>query len=168
MSENPYLAPESEITMPPTDGEAELATLGQRLAGALIDGLIMMAVNFPIMVLTGYWSKATTGEVGFGNTLIFTLLGMVVYFLLNGKLLASKGQTIGKKLMKTQIVSSETNTIIPLKKIFTHRVLPVTVVNSIPFIGGFFALADAFFVFRKDRRCIHDLIAGTRVIQYKE
>ena len=28
-----------------------------------------------------------------------------------------------------------------------------------------FGIVDVLFIFREDRRCIHDMIAGTRVIQ---
>ncbi|MEA2700447.1 MAG: hypothetical protein QOI66_4718, partial [Myxococcales bacterium] len=38
------------------------------------------------------------------------------------------------------------------------------IISAIPYLGGLYALVDALFIFRDDRRCIHDLIAGTRVI----
>jgi uncharacterized RDD family membrane protein YckC len=37
----------------------------------------------------------------------------------------------------------------------------VTLIGIIPLFG----LVDILFIFREDKRCIHDLIAGTRVIQ---
>jgi uncharacterized RDD family membrane protein YckC len=36
--------------------------------------------------------------------------------------------------------------------------------TMIPFLGMFFGLADALLIFRRNRRCIHDLIAGTTVV----
>jgi uncharacterized RDD family membrane protein YckC len=32
-------------------------------------------------------------------------------------------------------------------------------------VGNFVGILDALFIFRSDRRCIHDLIAATRVVR---
>ena len=37
-------------------------------------------------------------------------------------------------------------------------------VAQIPYIGAFLILADVLCIFREDRRCLHDHLAGTRVI----
>jgi uncharacterized RDD family membrane protein YckC len=37
-------------------------------------------------------------------------------------------------------------------------------VGSIPFIGRLASLVDMLLVFRSDKRCGHDLVAGTRVV----
>ena len=34
----------------------------------------------------------------------------------------------------------------------------------IPVLGPLFSLVNVCFIFREDRRCIHDLIAGTQVV----
>jgi uncharacterized RDD family membrane protein YckC len=39
------------------------------------------------------------------------------------------------------------------------------VLQQIPVVNFILPLLDALFIFREDRRCIHDLIAGTKVIQ---
>ena len=44
------------------------------------------------------------------------------------------------------------------------RYLPMQLVNMIPFVGGLIALVNVLMIFRSDRRCGHDLIAGTRVV----
>ena len=53
----------------------------------------------------------------------------------------------------------------PFGKLIGLRYLPLMVVSVIPIpliqIAG---LIDALFIFRADRRCVHDLMAGTRVI----
>ena len=35
----------------------------------------------------------------------------------------------------------------------------------VPRAGSFLGLADILFIFRRDRRCLHDLLAGTKVIE---
>ena len=44
------------------------------------------------------------------------------------------------------------------------RYLPTNLVALVPYIGPYLALADIVFIFGEERRCIHDLIAGTKVI----
>ncbi|MBD3392455.1 MAG: hypothetical protein GF418_10265 [Chitinivibrionales bacterium] len=40
----------------------------------------------------------------------------------------------------------------------------VGALQGIPILGSLFALINVLFVFREDHRCIHDLIAGTKVV----
>jgi hypothetical protein len=47
------------------------------------------------------------------------------------------------------------------------RLLPLWLVQMIPVIGSFLGLLDVLFIFRQDRRCLHDMIAGTEVISLK-
>jgi len=44
------------------------------------------------------------------------------------------------------------------------RYIPIWIVGLIPGVGIALTILDALFIFRDDRRCIHDLIAGTKVI----
>jgi len=45
------------------------------------------------------------------------------------------------------------------------RYLPTSIVASIPIVGGLIVLVDILFIFGSEQRCIHDLIAGTKVVQ---
>jgi len=87
-----------------------------------------------------------------------------VFLLLNGYLLAKYGQTVGKKLVGTRIVSHVDERILPLGRVFGLRYLPLSIIAQIPVVGGFVGIIDGLFIFRKDKRCIHDLIAGTKVV----
>jgi uncharacterized RDD family membrane protein YckC len=44
------------------------------------------------------------------------------------------------------------------------RYFPIWVVSLIPFVGAFLILIDLLSIFRSDQRCIHDWLAGTRVV----
>ena len=44
----------------------------------------------------------------------------------------------------------------------------MTLIGIFPAIGGIIQLVDILFIFRDDRKCIHDLIAGTVVISVTE
>ncbi len=143
----------------------ELASRGKRLGGALLDTLISVVVTVPIMFAFGIFGQMTQGQrMSLGQAAISFFLGLATFLIIHGYLLSKHGQTVGKKLVGTRIVSKENGNILPLGKVFALRVLPVSLMGQIPVIGGVFGLADALFIFRKDKRCIHDLIAGTIVV----
>jgi uncharacterized RDD family membrane protein YckC len=116
------------------------------------------------MFLTGFWEEATAGEESVAMAMLLGLFGLAVFLLVNAYLLATSGQTVGKRLVGTRIVSVESNQILPLWKVVVARYLPVQVAGIVPIIGPILSLVDPLFIFREDRRCVHDLIAGTRVI----
>jgi uncharacterized RDD family membrane protein YckC len=48
---------------------------------------------------------------------------------------------------------------------FGPNVLMRVILNGILGFIPFYSLVDVLFIFRDDRRCIHDLIAGTKVVE---
>lgn len=164
--ENIYAPPLAELEVPgEISGEHILASRWARLWGSLIDGIIAMVFIFPTMFLTGYWEKAMAGNVPFFDTILLAAFGNLMFVVLHGYLLAKHGQTIGKRLVGTRIVSVSSNKILPFWKVFLVRYLPVSVAANIPLISQFLVIIDALFIFRKSKRCAHDLIAGTKVIK---
>lgn len=166
-STDPYQTPASsldESNIAPPSLDTHLAGRGARLGAAIIDGVIAGIVSVPLMFVTGVWGKAMNGAIGIVDMIIIQILGIVVYLLIHGKLLASSGQTVGKKLVGVKIVDHQTGGLLPLKKLVTHRLLPIWAVTIIPVVGNILVLVDALFIFKSDRRCIHDLIAGTKVV----
>lgn len=159
--ENLYAPPEAELEVADPEG---LASLWMRLAGALIDGLISLAIIFPLMYLLGYWDRAMEGTQSLGDAVELGLLGIFTFLALHGYLLARYGQTIGKRLVKTRIVSVRDDRILPFWRVISLRYVPIWLVSQIPLLGGVLTLVDVLFIFRSDRRCVHDLIAGTKVV----
>ena len=163
--ENPFAPPESDVTV---DQSGDLASRGVRLGGAIIDGLVAMMVMLPAMYMFGYWERAMVGEQTTSDLVLFSGLGFVAFVAAHGYLLATHGQTIGKRILGTRIVSVDDGSILPFWKVITYGYLPVQLLSIIPVIGPLFGLADSLAIFREDRRCIHDLIAGTKVIVAKK
>ena len=159
--DNVYLPPTAELEAPITD---QLAGRWLRLGGSLIDGLISLIVMLPIMIYTDYWDKAVAGEVSGYDIAIYAVIGLMVFVCLNAYLLVNYGQSIGKRVVGTRIVSTTTNDILPFSRFFFLRYLPMMVLFNIPGIGQFFALFDCLLIFRSDKRCAHDLIAGSKVV----
>ena len=163
---NVYATPQAAPLVAPE--EAELAGRGLRFAAVMVDGLISAAIMAPVMYLTGFWGRAMSLSVSVVETLLWGVAGLVLFFLLHGKLLKQHGQTIGKRLVGIRIVSAESDELVPLQKLMVARVLPVHVVANLPPPFSYLMLVDALMIFRKDRRCLHDLVAGTKVVLAKK
>lgn len=160
MDNNPYAAPEAELHVAPTDFdslEARKATRGERFGGAFIDGLLSGAASYPVTM------GARTGGVTVAGS-VATLVLLAILVAINLYLLQRGGQTIGKKVVGTMVVRTDGSRI-ELSRIILLRWLPLALVSLIPFAGGILALIDACFIFRADRRCLHDQIADTIVVK---
>jgi uncharacterized RDD family membrane protein YckC len=101
----------------------------------------------------------------------------LAFFLLNAWLLITKGQTIGKMLTETKIVDLSGGRV-PLWKIYIFREVIfwwpfsfMEFLNSWPLIIQnlyfFLLIFNGLFIFGESRRCIHDWICKTQVVDYK-
>lgn len=167
---NPYAAPETpDISSENFGGGPPLATRSQRFSGAFIDGLLMMPlVGVVVFFLVRTNANQATGPMSeFIVSLIMLPVSIAWFLLLHGYLLATKGQTIGKMAVGTQIVDAQTGKLIPLIPLFLKRNFSIQVLALIPIVGNFIALIDSLMIFRENRRCLHDDIAGTKVVVYR-
>ena len=163
-AENPYQAPSANLSNAPV-AEGELASRGNRLLASIIDTLLQMLVLFPLLFLFGVIdSFATMATMGFGMNLLILVMGVGVYLLLHGHLLNKNGQTIGKKLMGIRIVDFNDGSHPGLQNILLKRQLPWFAISVIPVLGSILSLINVLLIFREDHRCLHDLMAGTKVI----
>ena len=167
--ENPYQSPTSESVPPSQASDGELATRGERFAGAFIDGLIVGPLGFGAGMLLGVVLVSAgldpqSWAFHIASTVIGALGGVAIFLLINGYLLAHRGQTVGKVFMKTKIVSDD-GVQLPFGPLILKRYVPFWVVASIPVVGGLFSLVDSVAIFRGNRKCIHDEIASTKVIK---
>ncbi len=148
-----------------SESTQELASRWKRLGGALLDSVIAMGINFPFMMFAGVFKQLTQGQrMTIGQYIFFFFFGLAVFLVVNGYLLAKHGQTVGKKLVGTRIVANADEQILSLGRVFGLRYLPLSLIVQIPIVGGLFCFVDVLFIFRKDKRCIHDLIAGSKVV----
>ena len=145
--------------------DQELAGRWQRLGGALLDGIIFLVIELPVMFMFGVFDQITSGRgMTLGQTVGFFVFHLIVFAAVNGWLLANRGQTVGKKVAGTRIVDLNGG-LRPFSVVFFVRYALIGAIANIPIAGSLFSLLDALFVFRKDKRCIHDLMAGTRVVR---
>ncbi|RYD37725.1 MAG: RDD family protein [Verrucomicrobiaceae bacterium] len=154
--------------MPDTSNPLVLATLGERFAGALLDGLIGIVVAIPIwgvlFAIGTVSSVEEMGKVGPALSIGMGLLAFVLIMAVQYVPLKQSGQTWGKRVMKTRIATMKgekpTITDLVFKRYAFFQLLGV-----IPVVGTIASLVNILMIFKKDRRCLHDLIAGTQVVK---
>jgi len=167
---------QSNYETPATTSEAagtpsgpELAGRGRRFGAYLIDsiiaGIVLVAVAYfnpgplgvtmlDIMRDPMTQQMSTAGSIGF----------LIIFMAINSYLLVTKGQTLGKRMLGIRIVDAASNGAATAVKLLGLRYVLVLLVMAIPMIGQLLGLIDVLFIFRSDRRCVHDLLAGTKVV----
>jgi uncharacterized RDD family membrane protein YckC len=183
---NPYAPPTVERTYRaaamPTG--VPLATLGQRLGAFLLDRVAALVTLLPMILAFGpmnflvlvfgpmefmeaaQGSDPTSAKVE-PNMELMALAGVFLLFFLvvlgiNLFWLIKRGQSIGKRIVGIRIVGVESDANPGgARTVLLRGILNFIIVAFVPF----YSLIDILFIFGKDRRCLHDLIAGTRVVQ---
>lgn len=161
-SANPYAAPRAAVDHGQDGDSAELAGRGQRLRAAVVDYLIF-AVPVAVGVLPMALSPKRFATMAIGGA-VLAVLAFIAIVAWNGILLARNGQTIGKKSAGIRVVRTSGDDA-GFARLFFLRSGLSWLLASIPGVGGLYALLDVLFIFRADRRCLHDLIADTKVVE---
>lgn len=166
LNDNPYQAPRSAIR-PRNGGDMPtevLAGRGARLAAVLIDYLCMVAVSIPgfagFLYIEMPGADTAAGEL---VTLAF-VMGLGILSVVQGIYIVRDGQTLGKKMMKIRIVDHVDGSIPRWPRILGMRYVLNMALRQIPF----YFLVDAVLIFGEEQRCIHDHLAGTKVIEVIE
>lgn len=189
-STNPYATPSAQLRTDDTIDEVQLASRGKRLLAIILDSIILGISVFVFIILISVIVVSISGneaeplfdrllEYAFAPTETFVwtnllnvfaylqvLIPLSIYFLVNGYLLATRGQSIGKLLLRIAIVDNDTHEVPPLSRIFLRRYLiidAILIVNI--FLSMIVELVDLLSIFRRDRRMIHDMLANTVVIE---
>lgn len=163
MDKDIYNPPDASLI---TDEMAQqpLATRLSRLGASLIDGLIMMSVTVPLMFVTGGFDGMMEGrQPGLAYSLVMFLVSVVIFVAINYRLLVSRGQTVGKKMLGIKITDLQGQ--VPSGAALIKRYLVYFLVPQVPFVGAALSFINLAFIFGESRRCVHDLAAETRVVR---
>jgi uncharacterized RDD family membrane protein YckC len=170
-AENPYAAPKSDVNVsvqaPAVEGE--LAERGTRFLSRMVDGLLSLSVLVPVFIsgMQGgvFRGGGTTALLrAFTSGLMGAISGVawLAILLFQAYLVTTTGQSIAKRWFRIKIVKLDGSPVNFVSGVVLRSWL-LTVLEQIPGIN-IIGLVDALFIFRQDRRCIHDFIAGTKVI----
>jgi NAD/NADP transhydrogenase beta subunit len=146
----------------PAISRLEIGALGfEVFLGALTFTGSIMAFGKLQGVISGApitWKGQNVMNIG----AFFGAIALLVYQI---RLLAREGQTWGKKQMKVRIVLYETGEIPGLGRSLGLRMFVNNLIGAIPCVGGIYSIVDILFIFGEERRCVHDFIAGTKVVE---
>jgi uncharacterized RDD family membrane protein YckC len=166
---NPYAAPASNVLRTPGAAEGlEPAGRLRRLLCAFLEAFVFMLAASPIIIAAVISAeKSAPAEAPEFNPVLLGLgivlvLAVAIYQLV---MLATRGQSIGKRMLGIRIVTHPDGANPGGVKTILLRGFVPGIISNIPLLGPIFSLVNICFIFREDRRCIHDLIAGTQVVK---
>ncbi|MFT7279626.1 MULTISPECIES: RDD family protein [Pseudoalteromonas] len=138
----------------------EKATRSDRLVAAIIDGVLGVVCFIPVFILLGFDNLSQPTLTLSAGLLGYGILSTLV---LHGYLMYQRGQTIGKSLMSIRIENLD-GTQASFTTIYFKRMLCMQLLSLVPSVGQFIAgFVNPLFIFGKDKRCLHDHLAGTKV-----
>jgi uncharacterized RDD family membrane protein YckC len=174
-------SPADSATSPTT---MRLASLSQRFFGWLIDTLLPLLFFIPGLIPLFFTvvnlirqEQANPGrEVQLDPASITMLvlgtsiigIGSIITLVLQIVLLWTRSQTVGKYLVKSQVVDFESGKPADFLSCGVLRIFVNGLISGLPCVGMIYGIADTLFILRDDRRCIHDLIASTTVIDISD
>lgn len=160
---NPYAAPGVPVTgalPPPLPDEVRrlpLAGRGERLLARIVDRLLYVACAVPLFVVA-----VMRIEGAFGLTVVLGVFAAAIVFIYNLMLLGDNGQTVGKRWLRIRIVRTDGSDA-GLGRIFGLRMCVPWLLGF--FLGPFFVLPDLLCIFGNEKRCLHDMMADTLVVE---
>ena len=162
----------------------DLASRGARTGAAVVNAVIYLLATMPGTTLmtrrlleqnpdlaSGGFPHITDLDLtGFVHEILWVWAGLVTALLLQSLLIALRGQNIGKLILGVRVVRITDGGPVGFGRGALLRfLLPVAVMfllNATTIVLGFvFLFVDYCFIFREDQRCLHDLLAGTKVVR---
>lgn len=141
------------------DIDYEVASLGDRILGYLIDGAIFVALYIAVIIVSLFFGfeRGSSSFMGIGIAVIVWLLLFVFYDLICE--IFFNGQTIGKRTMKTRVISLDGSspTLGQYLLRWLFRIVDFSLTSS---VGAIISVAVT-----KNKQRIGDIVAGTAVIK---
>jgi len=154
---NPYAAPTYDIIAAPVRNvdQAFLATRWTRLGARMVDYFLIGLSSVPTFLLFAldqntYLAVATA-------IIPVSFLGFQCY------LVATTGQSFAKKALGIRIVRMDGSPAGFVAGVVLREWI-IGFFGLIPFLGGLLRLIDSVMIFGEEQRCLHDVIAGTKVV----
>jgi uncharacterized RDD family membrane protein YckC len=159
---------------------------GRRLAARAIDWFIAAIALAPGLSIIGPEISKIIIELASGQTpsidnldsatiargTLLVLSGWLIVLAIQIVLLSRRGQSIGKLVLGLRVIQISTGAQAGFVHAWFLRECCITIIGTvlglIPFMGMMlrpaFHVTDWCLIFRGDQRCLHDLIAGTAVV----
>ncbi|MBS0420453.1 MAG: RDD family protein [Proteobacteria bacterium] len=167
-----------------------LASRGTRLLAATYDDLILLGISLPLLFQAvsrvaavaaaqmekgadlGAMDLQSLPDTGtllhamlWGPGTLITLVALLLWCVITGWLVATNGQSIGKRLVGIKVVRTDGSRA-SFARIFLLRNVVNFLPNLLPYIGLLYQpIIDPLFIFQESQRCLHDMIADTMVVR---
>ena len=171
---NPYKAPKGSVEAIHFKDQS-MASRWRRLFARSIDLTLTLIISMQVVnwLLQNWLSPLKSNYIIYGffwssnssYIALNLLVGFGVFAILNSYLLASRGQSIGKYLLKIRIVNHYSDEVSKLRFSLVLRDGIMMVLNLFGLLGSFIALIDVLCIFTRNRRCLHDHWASTKVVR---
>jgi len=173
-------APQGSSAPPPVKGESPVpattavANRWLRLLAATIDGMINFLCMLPTLIpmWRAAFEQISSGQVNFQAMVALgkefndrSMPYLITLMLVQGCLLTLRGQSIGKLTTGLRIIRFSTEAKADFVHVFLLRGTVPWLIGKIPVVGTLFWIVDCCFIFRDDSRCLHDLMADTKVVK---
>ncbi|MBK9575873.1 MAG: RDD family protein [Fibrobacterota bacterium] len=164
-SDNPYQFSQAGIDpdLVKDPDELEMADLITRLGAAIVDGLFMgLPAGFLLAVFA--FGSGLRGGDGMTTGMLIAGVWVLIAVVIQCAQISAHSASLGKKMLGIKIVRMDGSHISWARWLFLRQGI-TGLIGQIPIAGTIFTLVDTLMIFGSERRCIHDLIADTRVVK---
>ncbi len=170
---NPYSPPraDADAVSPAEHGDASLmdAERGSRLGAAILDLLLVLAGAVPGLLIA-FAGRGSLEMVVLAEVRILLPLHLYQWYLIS-----TTGQTLGKKWLRIRIVKLDGTPVSFVSGVLLRNWLPYLMVQGLAALlrtqdlstnlASLVSLVDVLWIFGGASRCVHDHLAGTRVVR---
>jgi len=159
-----YAPPQANVedVTEPAQGP-QLAGRVERLGAVILDTVFQSLVLWLVSLVTPYNPWDTQGRDAWSFNAGSMAIGVLIFLLLNAYLLTTRGQTIGKLLLKIRITRPSGEAVSVTRLAFRYGT--GFVAGLVMAVVWVYSLIDCLMIFRQSRRCLHDEIADTIVVK---
>jgi uncharacterized RDD family membrane protein YckC len=166
--QNPYAPPTATEERPyagADDDELQVAAdRWTRWLARFIDGLLGLGLIIPLLVYLFKFDKLNVEDLQHNSLIgLYYFAGVLPLTIYQWYLVSTTGQTLGKKWQRIRIVKTDGAPVDFVSGVLLREWV-IAGIGFIPCIGPIVSLVDVLMIFGQDQRCLHDRIAGTKVI----
>lgn len=147
----------------------EPAGFWRRFLATFIDGIIVTVVQLPIKIPLMFLQTASLSESGAGlgaylaSTFGGMVAGLITMFFYYGWFYSKKGATPGKMLLDLRVLRDDTGTHLSYWRTFGREFVGKAILGFATLGVGYLLAA-----FREDKKALHDLAFGSRVVRIRK
>jgi len=150
-----------------SDVDLDLATIGRRAVALMVDNLLLslpLIIGVIVLLVGNTLTAQQLSEEAAGGIFAVQILVSVGFLFLGivyeGVMLSRRGQTVGKKMLGIKVVTPEGN------DLTTKQAWMRSVVRNAFGLLSCLGFIDYLVAFGRERTCIHDQVAQTRVVRW--